>query len=327
MQGPNIVYDRGVHIEGTVLWFDTARPKDFCAISSARVPVNTRQAKLLLSDRTMRILSRRHGRRMQGLVSPFNRSFSLGNLRLEMFPSGYVAGAAQFEITLADGHRLVRTGPFSLQANRTAERIAIRKCDTLILDATYGHPRFAFPARESVYPEVVEFAADALASGATPVFLSACPGKAQDLIHLLGSEGFKIRVHRAIYAYNLGYLDVGVDLPLCRQFRGSPRHDEVVIWPAHLRGSKAIRNLKRARFAAMTGLGGEPGILRRLKVDQVMTWSARADYADTLAYVERARPKQVVTYGRYARELAAELDARRNLTATAIRQVEQLGLL
>lgn len=321
-----IVWDRGVHLEGTVLWFDPTRVREFCGVSSTQAPLSERQLKILWSDRTARLLALRHGRKSRGLVCPYNRSFSMGNLSIELFPSGYVAGGAQFQITLRSGHKIVYTGPFSMRRNRTAEAIEVRRCDTLIVDATYGHERYRFPARAEVEAEVLEWTRSALAAGLTPILLVKNPGKAQDLIHLLGSADLPLRVHRGIYAFNKAYRAIGIDLPNTKQFRGRPGHGEVLIWPSHLRRSKAIRNLRKTRLATLTGLGGERGAARRLRVSHAFTWSGRSDFDGIMEYVRRAQPRSVVTTGRFATELAHTL-SESGVPAEPIRESAQLDLI
>lgn len=321
-----IEWDHGVHIEGTLLWFDPRRLKEFACVTSARAPLSDKQKRILWGDRTARLVSQVKGRRPQGLMTPYSRSFSLGNLTLELFPSGYMAGASQYQVTLPGGEKLVYSGPFSMTRNRTAEAIEVRRCDTLVMDCTYGHERYRFPPRDQVWRELLDWTADALKANATPIFLVGNPGKAQDLITLLGQAGFPMRVHRGIYAFNKAYRSIGIDLPAGKQFRGHPAHGEVMIWPAHLRKSKAIRNLRRARFAAMTGKGSERGIARRLRVSTVFTWSLRADYDDLLTYVAKAKPKRIVTLGRHADEFARVL-MDQGKQAKALSEQPQLDLL
>ena len=323
---PKIRYDHGVHLEGTLLWFDPSRVRDFCAVTSARVPLGKRQTKVLWGDKTARILAASQGRKMRGLVCPYNRAFSMGNLTIELFPSGYVAGAAQFQVRLPDGRTLIYSGPTSMVKNRTAERIETRHCDTLIVDATYGHEQYTFPSRTAVEKDVVAWAQQALHDGFTPIILAGNPGKAQDVIHLLGSHKLSVRVHRAIYGFNKAYRSVGVDLPNCKQFRGHPAHGEVLVWPAHLRKSPAIRNLRKTRLAAMTGAGVMPGIARRLRVSKVFTWSLRSDYEGLLTYIRKVKPSSVVTYGNHASDLSERLQAK-GMSARPLIQTDQMTLL
>ncbi len=303
----NVVWDAGVHLEGTLLWFDPSRVRQFCAVSSARVPLSERQTRFLWGDKTAQLWTLRQNKRSRGLVTPHGRPFSMGNLSLELFPSGYMVGASQFLVTLRNGRTLVYSGPISPQRGRTAEAMQVRKCDTLVLDCMYGHERYRFPPRQDVYSEIVDWTAKELSTGHTPVFLAASPGKAQDLIHLLGAHDLKMRVHRGIYAFNKAYRGIGIDLPNCKQFRGHPAHGEVVIWPSHLRKSKAIRNLRKARFAGLSGRAADRGSARKLRASVVFPWSARADYDDLIAYAKKAKPRRVITYGELKAEFAHTL--------------------
>jgi putative mRNA 3-end processing factor len=324
-KGPTVVYDHGVHLLGTILWFDPTRLRDFCGITSARVAHLDRRTKTLWSDRTARLVAHRQTGKTKGLACPYGRPFNLGPLRISLFPSGYMAGAAQFEVITETGHQLVYSGPVSVKPNRTSEPIEYRQCDTLILDATYGHERYRFPKREDVYETVLNWVSHALANGDTPVFLVANPGKAQDLVHLLGHSGCHLRVHRSIYEFNKAYLGIGVDLPNCKQFRGTPRHNEIVLWPSHLRRSPAIRNIRRVQFAAMTGMGEQPGIAKRLKVSTVFTWSAQSDYDDLFYYLKRVKPKRVLTVGRHAIDFADVLRTQ-GFTADCLLPTPQMPL-
>lgn len=323
---PRIVYDDGVHLRGTILWFDPERQREMCALSSARMVRTDRHPRVLLSDRTARLVAVKFGRKTKGLACPFNRSFSLGSLQIELFPSGYMAGASQFQVTLDCGHRIIYTGPFSLVGNRTAERAELRTCDTLVLDANYGLSRFQFPEREGVYAAVLSWARETLDNGRTPVFLVANPGKAQDLVDLLGRENLPLRVHRSIYAMNKAYRSLGIQLAACKQFRGDPGRGEIVLWPAHLRRSHAIRNLKRARFAGMTGTGDQRGVKQRLKINEAFAWSARADHNELLRYAVESKASKIVTNGRHAADLAATLRAM-GLDAEPLAVSPQLDLL
>lgn len=321
-----VVWDGGVHLEGTPLWFDPRRAREFCAITNARAPISDRQTRLLQGDKTARLTALRHGRRAAGLVTPFGRAFSMGNLDIELFPSGYMPGGSQVQVTVSGSTTVVYTGPISMRRSRTAERIEVRRGDVLILDATYGHERYRLPDRDAVYGEILEWTSKTLSGGYTPIFLASNPGKAQDLIHVLGANDFALRVHRNVYAWNKAYLGIGIDVPGCKQFRGHPAHGEVMIWPAHLRKSRAIRNLRRTRFAATTGRALDRGTARRLRVNEVFGWSGRADYDDLLDYVKKARPGRVVTVGRHAVDFAATL-AQRGVRAEALPDQPQLALL
>ena len=321
-----LIYDYGVHLSGTLVWFDPTRAREFSLLSSARHHLGDRQKRVLMSEPTSRLLSAVSGKRARGLVSPFHRPFTLGNLRIEMFPSGYMWGASSFRVTLGSGHTVVYSGPFASQRNRTAEKPEIMNCDTLILDATYGHPDDRHPPQANVEASILDWTQQTLANGDMPVILVANPGKAQDLVQALGQAETPIRVHRQIHAYNRGYQALGIDLPDTRQFRGAPSKGEVLIWPSHLKKSTSIRNLKRVKFAALTGRDDIAGVTRRMRVANVFPWSVRSDYDGLLKYVKKCKPGRIITVGRHAERLASEL-SQKGYTAEALPLQPQLRLI
>lgn len=321
----SVVWDSGVHVESTLLWFDPRRPRDFCLLTNTRAHRGERQTRLIKSDMTARLLNAAAGRRLPGLVSPFGRPVNLGNLTIELFPSGYVAGATSYRVVLPNGSSMIYSGPFAGTPNRTAEPRETRRCELLLLDATYGAPRFVLPPRADAEDALDAWVRTALADGVTPVLLVGNPGKAQDILHLLGERGHRVRLHRTVHEWSTAYRGAGWNLPVAPQFRGAPAAGEVLLWPAHLRRSSAIRNLRRARFAAATGWAGEPGAERRLKVSRVFSWSCRADFPALLEYAALSQPRRVITVGRHANDLAAALNSQ-GLEALALRESPQLRL-
>jgi putative mRNA 3-end processing factor len=199
-------------------------------------------------------------------------------------------------------------------------------CDTLILDAAYGHQDYRHPDRRTVETSVRRWARESLDAGDIPVFLVGNPGKAQDLIQTLGKEDLPLRVHRQIHAYNKAYQSLGIDLPNTKQFRGAPSKGEVLVWPSHLKKSTSIRNLKRVKFAALTGRGDKTGVARRMRVAKVFTWSLRSDYEGLLNYVGACKPQSIITFGRHADTLATDLVARGN-DAVSLHTESQLNLI
>jgi len=92
----------GLHLKDSVLWFDAPTPKQLCFVSHGSVNGALGHQKILTTETTSELLSAMsaahgRGRRVhepQALVSPYGRSFSLGQLGLELFPSGFVLGSA-----------------------------------------------------------------------------------------------------------------------------------------------------------------------------------------------------------------------------------------
>src|SRR5262245_44831781 len=94
-----VEWREGVHIVGTPLWCDARHTREACFVSSARVPGARRHRQVLATDVTLRLLPEAHERAKHStLAVPLGRPFTLGTLRLELFRSGFMPGAASLMI-------------------------------------------------------------------------------------------------------------------------------------------------------------------------------------------------------------------------------------
>jgi putative mRNA 3-end processing factor len=312
---------------GTLLWFDPTRARELSAVSHARSAMGRRQKQLLWSERTSKLVSAAKNQPVHGLVCPFHRPFSLGPLTIELLPSGYMLGAAQFQVTFPDGHRLLYADAVSMRPSATAEAIEISPCDTLLLDSHYGHSSFRFPATDSAQKSLLEWIAEQRRDERTPIILTANPGKAQDLLHFLGSQGHTPVVHRSIFSFKKAYLALGIELPSCTQYRAGAAAGQVVIWPSALIHSESLKRIPRRALAIVSGRGIEDDAAEQLGVDRVFTWSARADFGELTQYVKQVNPNQVITTGRWAENFAAYINKSLNISANALVTNAQLALI
>jgi len=231
-------------------------------------------------------------------------------------------GACQFLLRFPNGYELLYSGPVSVQQSLTAEAIEYGQCDTLVLDATYGHPSFVFPERESVYADIKQWVAQTRDNGKTPILLVSNPGKAQDLIALLGSDT-AIRTHRSIRQFNSAYRAIDVDIPQCGVFQSGSHRGEVVIWPKHLVSSPVLQRLKNVATAVVSGTppSGSDGTSGATH----FPWSGRADFNELATYARQWKPKMVLTVGKYATGLARALTDK-GMHATPLLETVQMPL-
>lgn len=304
---PTLVYSNGVHLLGTMVWFDPSQRREFCAITNAGEHRIYGHERVLWSSQTAKLEEVRRGSPVPGLACPFHHRFNLGPLEFELIPSGYMAGACQFLLTFPNDRRMLYSGPFSVEKGRTAESIEYTTCDILVLDATYGHEHHTLPDRESVYQDIRQWIDRTLGVGETPVFLVANPGKAQDLIHVLSTHSGSIRVHRSIQSVNRGFQEVGIELPRCKVFRGPPNEGDVVVWPKHLADSPLLEHIERPAFARLTGVSTAAHNDENSQQTTVFPWSARSDFQEILHYTRQVSPEVVLTVGAHAQDLAKTL--------------------
>jgi len=324
---PSIEYDDGLHLVGTVLWFDAPRARDLCFVSHARFGRLPSHRKVLCSQATAR-LARRQLERATLLVSPFSHPFSLGDLNIELLPSGHMLGAAQVRVERGD-ETVVYAGDVLLSGTRTCEPAQVRCCDTLVVGCQYAHPAVHLPPREETEAAVLAWVRETLGNGETPVLLAPRVGKAQDLLALLGGEGIRVRAHRQIQAHTAVYREHGLSFPQVRAWRGAPAPDEAVVWPASLRGSPALRRLPRPpRFAVCSGRAAvEPeAVVQRHAAHAAFPLTNHPGFESLSQFVRASDASRVYLHRGHVAECAEALRAQ-GVHAVPLVGPEQLALV
>ncbi|MCX8181165.1 MAG: MBL fold metallo-hydrolase [Thermofilaceae archaeon] len=80
-------------------------------------------------------------------------SVEVAGLAMEVHEAGHVIGSLQLLIDA--GLRMVYTGDFNLDRRLVLKSAPILKTDVLVIDSTYGHPRYTFPPRAQLYREIL----------------------------------------------------------------------------------------------------------------------------------------------------------------------------
>jgi len=327
-------YRAGVRIRDSVLACDASGGSDLIFLSHAdlidgdggdagarrRLPrARVGRRKILTTDATL-ALSGAAGERLRphALVAAYGRPFNLGEMRLELFASGYGPGAASL-LCEDDGRRMVYSGPVGAKA---AE---VRVADALCLDGTFGSSRFVFPAIEQALESVAAFAAARLAEGQTPVVLAHTRGGLLACADVLARAAMALRAHRAVMAAAASYRAAGLVVPALARFAGGLAAGEALLWPAHARDAPALRRLAAPAFLLASGAAADPATLESARVDAAVPLSTMADFAGLLRYVEATGAREVAVLHATDAELCQTLRAR-GIDAYAVGPPEQISL-
>src|SRR6266849_859455 len=297
----------GLHLTGTALWLDARRKVDLSFVSHAHSDHIARHERVIATSATVRLMSHRLGKIASALPVPYNRPFALGPLELELLPAGHMLGSAQIRITRPDGRRIAYTGDLNLVPSLTAEAAQVAECDILILESTFGHPRYAFPPKEGVLLRIEEWVRQTLDRGSAPVLFGYAMGKSQEVIKFLQRRGFGVAAHSSICELAAIYSDFGIPLPQLRRFNGDVRTNEVLVFPPHLSRSPAISRIWPRATAVLTGWAADAGANRWYRADVAFPLSDHADFASLVAYAKQTKALEVMTHHGFAEELAAAL--------------------
>jgi putative mRNA 3-end processing factor len=320
-----IEYDKGIHLRGTDLWFDSRKKAKFSFISNANVGRFVPPEKVIATPETIRLIEKKIKKSVV-LACPYNRPFTLGNAQVELIPSGYMLGAAQIEVKKAD-KTIIYTGDINLRESPTSKPARIKRCQILVLKCTYASPKYIFPPTGKVMESLTEFIEDTLSSGSVPVLLAEALGKAQDIIKLLSDQGYKLSIHKSIYKTLKIYEEFGIQFSNYEVFKPKKTEGRVLVFPP-LKGIKDIDKVRDKRVGiVMESAPDEVSYMKKVfSADEVFPLSNHAGFDEILQFVEFVRPERIYLIHGHTAEFARALQ-KRGFEAAPLEKPAQLKLL
>jgi len=303
-------YQRGVELPELGLWLDPHDRQPFAFVSHAHSDHLGAHPEVIVSRGTSALMKERQpGKRVEHLLD-FGEAREFPGFRVTLLPAGHIIGSAQSFIE-TDAGSLLYTGDFKLRPGLSAELPEWRQADTLIMETTYGLPRYAMPPTEETMERMVEFCREALAEGAVPVLLGYSLGKAQEILCALIAAGLTPMLHGSVWTLTEIYRALRPDFP-----RGYVRYEaaevpgKVLVCPPNAARTKMITQHKNRRVAVLTGWALDAGATYRYQCDAAFPLTDHADYPDLLRYVELVQPRRVLTLHGFAAEFARDLRER-----------------
>jgi DNA ligase 1 len=288
-------YQRGVWLPAADLWLDPRDMREFAFVSHAHSDHTGFHRRVLCTPATARLMQLRLSEDVAAFESlAFGEFKKFDDWAATLFPAGHVLGSAQLLYQDCSG-TLLYTGDFKLRNGLSSEPAAIPQAETLVMETTYGLPRYQFPPTEETLGAMIKFCHETLEEGETPVLFGYALGKAQEILAALQTAQLPVMLHGAIARIARVYEDFGVVFPPYVQFEAKASRGHVIICPPAINGSRTLQLLHRPRTAALTGWAMDTGAVHRLQVDAAFPLSDHADYCDLLRYVEAVRPGRVLT--------------------------------
>lgn len=314
----------GICIDGAGFTLDGSKGRGCSVVSHAHSDHVASHALTVASRPTAALLRERYGRKREIVELDWGEPWERDGFRTVLTPAGHVLGSAMVHVTrISDGASLLYTGDYKLRGGLSCEPAVPLGADLLIMECTFGMPRYVFPDTDTLRGRMHEWCRSALERGEVPVLLGYSLGKAQEIQMLLG-DAFRISVHPAVAAMNLVYAGCGIQLPHWEPASESLEGCVLVMPPAAGKDSLLSRLPKKA-VAMVSGWGLDSSAKYRYRVDEVFPLSDHADYPDLLRLVEQVNPRRVLTTHGYCTEFAATLRAR-GVDAWSLHGGDQLEL-
>ena len=307
---PPVSWRDGVFLTGSSIWCDARRRRDVCFASSALGVTTRGHGQLIATPITMALLeSNSPGQ----LAVPVRKPFTLGKLKLELFPSGAALGSAALRVDFGDRSVVyaaaVQPGDAGIATMEAGE---VRRCDVLVVDAPYGDKRHRLLSPAKAVVQLQSWVDKQVFAKRTAVIFVDNSMRALDVLRALTAakqhDRWLVTAHRAIrlMAQRGAMVHPGLAVPaLASATRGN-----VIIWP--LAARSVLAPLIAQRSVATLWLSGEAhdkSLVATHGFDMGLAWAAAADRDGLLEWISATRAHTVYVTGRCAATVASAIEA------------------
>ncbi len=318
-------YERGLYLPEQDLWLDPWDAKPLAFVSHAHSDHIAPHDEIIVSERTARLMQARMPGERREQILQFGEMTQLRGVDIMLLPAGHIFGSAQFFLESSAGS-LLYTGDFKLRHGQSAEPAEWRHAETLVMETTYGLPRYRLPPTDEVIAQIVAFCREALDDGEVPVLLGYSLGKAQEILCALAGAGLNPMLHGSVFRMTRIYEQFGQAFCKYERYDANNTAGKVLICPPSANRSRMLEKISRKRVAMISGWAVDPNARYRYQVDAAFPLSDHADYTDLIRYVELVRPQRVLTLHGFAAEFARDL-RERGVDAWALSEENQLELM
>jgi hypothetical protein len=199
------------------LWCDARKPVDFSFVSHAHFDHLALHPRIITSEGTRRLMAARLPGEREEIVLPFGEPYALRpDTELTLHPAGHIFGSAMLRL-VREGESFLYTGDFKLRPGRSAEKCEPPRADVVVMETTFGLPRYIFPPTEEVLANLIGFCRQAIEDGEVPVIFGYSLGKSQELLSSLAAAELPVMLHPQTLKMTRIYEELGQEFPAYRQ--------------------------------------------------------------------------------------------------------------
>jgi len=253
----------------------------------------------------------------------YNKKIKFDDVEIKLKCANHILGSAQFEIS--NSTTIGYTGDFRVRKSIFFPECDIIDADTLVIETTYGNPKYTFPEYESVVQDIQSWTTKN--SGSNIIYGAYSLGKSQEIIKILNQEGITPVIHSKIADNSKIYKDNKIKLDYLDS--NSEEAIEVMKDPfvgivaphlmkKYLSETFSFQNRKNTLTSLVTGWRYRTGANRNFCL------SDHADYHQLIEYVERANPKRVFTVHGFEKVFAKEVSKKFGIPAKPLKSKQAL---
>lgn len=210
------------------------------------------------------------------------------------YDAGHVLGSTQFLVDTEE-ETIGLTGDFNACATEINGKTEFMEPDTLIIESTYGLPKFIFPQREVLYADIVKWTLRTVKGERIPCFRAYPVGKAQEVVNIINNySSIPVLVSGRVFQACEVYRQFGKKLeyiPL-----ESPEGQELASSGGFAFITSVVRdiphNFRKTEWAVVTGwalTSSFPGCSASFPL------SGHSDFHGLLEYIETSNAKRIYT--------------------------------
>jgi Cft2 family RNA processing exonuclease len=302
-----VLYRRGIHLPGPGIWLDPHEPQPVAFVTHAHADHVQRHERVYSTAATAAMMRLRGVTRCEFSALRYRETYAVRDARVTLYPAGHILGSAQVLVEW-QGTRFLYSGDFKLRPGRSAEPVEVPKADVVVMETTFGRPRYRFPETAEVVEQIRAFCSDALDLGCTPVLFCYSLGKGQEALACLEGVDFPIYLHTTHWKMASLYKDLGVKLPPFQHFKpGQSIKRGVLLCASGCRRGGWFQKLEPVRTAYLSGWAVDRWARWRFRTDEAFALSDHADYEDLMEYVRLTGAKAIHTVHGFADEFARDL--------------------
>ncbi len=314
-----------VYLPQIDLWCDARQPVPLSFVSHAHFDHLAKHQRIITSEGTQKLMALRLPGEREEIILPYQEEYSFDpETTLRLYPAGHIFGSAMIHLE-REGETFLYTGDFKMRAGLSAEPCQPTRADVVVMETTFGLPRYVFPPTEKVLGDIVHFCRTALEDGEVPVLFGYSLGKSQELLASLAGAQLPVMLHPQTHKITRLYEELGQAFPAYKPFTLTEVAGHVVICPPQANQSTWLRKIKPRRTAVITGWAIDPASVYRYQCDAAFPLSDHADYNELLQFVDAVQPKRVFTVHGHVEEFARTLRDR-GIEAWALGMPNQLEI-
>lgn len=285
-------YDGGLKITRAGLAVDHRRRQPRGFVSHAHADHMARHELAYATPDTAALYRHRLGAKLRVREMLYGEAISLNDVALTAYPAGHCLGSAMLRADNGETS-LLYTGDFKLGDSLTAVPAELPKSDILVMESTFGSPRYRLPPRSQVVDQLLDAVNGAFAAGQTPVIHAYALGKSQEVTALLTRAGIPVLQHPVIASVSEVYETQGVDLGDYAAYSDTSLAGHVVMTLPRSAKHWRLAGLHSPYSIAVTGWAMNPNTRHRLQVDLALPLSDHADFDELFEAVHRVEPQEI----------------------------------